>query len=305
MSHLTRAISRSWDILRSRPAAIIVAVMMMAVAGVSSSAVAQQAEANPGQWVDVDHAADAQPGQMVGENADGEPSAESPSEVVRSLGVPASVIGIAMLSLIPLAVVTMTSFTRILIVLSLLRQGLGGAALPPTSVLMGLSLALSAVVMAPTGQRIYDDAWGPYRSGELTEAAAWDQGKQPIRDFMFDQIDRAENWDSVYLLLSYRGVDTSEPSTLQRADVDMVTLVPAFVLSELKVAFAIGFRLYLPLLVIDLVVASALSSMGMLMLPPVMVSLPFKLLLFVLVDGWHLVAGQLLGSFAMAVPGGG
>ena len=277
------------------------AVMLLVSAG---PAHAQQAEANPTGWVDVQDAPAAASGVMIdaqsGQELSQQQPPSQPTEVVKSMGLPASVIGIALLSLVPLAVVTMTSFTRILIVLALLRQGLGGAALPPTSVLMGLSLALSAVVMAPTGQRIYEAAWLPHQSGQISDEVAWELGKQPLRDFMFDQIDRAQNWDSVYMLLNARGIDTSEPDQLQRADVDMVTLVPAFVLSELKVAFAIGFRLYLPLLVIDLVVASALASMGMLMLPPVMVSLPFKLLLFVLVDGWHLVAGQLLGSFTIA-----
>ena len=122
-----------------------------------------------------------------------------------------------------------------------------------------------------------------------------------MRDFMFDQIEYSDNWQDVYMVLNYRGIDTSSPDQLTRGDVDMLTLVPAFVLSELKVAFLMGFRLYLPFLIIDMVVASVLISMGMLMLPPVLISLPFKLLLFVLVDGWRLVAGNLLSSFA--VPG--
>lgn len=299
MSNFAKHLEDCRSFARIAAAVLVGAFVLFAFA---ESAYAQQAEANPAGWVDVDDAQSTDAGVMV--DADGQAvdadAPKQPVEIIESLGVPASIVGIALLSLVPLAVVTMTSFTRILIVLSLLRQGLGGAALPPTSVLMGLSLALSAVVMAPTGQRIYETAWQPHQSGEISEEVAWELGKQPIRDFMFDQIDRAQNWDSVYMLLDARGIDTSEPSTLQRADVDMVTLVPAFVLSELKVAFAIGFKLYLPLLVIDLVVASALASMGMLMLPPVMVSLPFKLMLFVLVDGWHLVAGQLLGSFAIS-----
>ncbi len=125
-----------------------------------------------------------------------------------------------------------------------------------------------------------------------------DRAKQPLRDFMFTQIDAADNWSGVYMMLSYRGVDTSEPQNLRRADVDMLSLIPAFVISELKIAFLMGFRIYLPFLVIDVVIASMLISMGMLMLPPVLISLPFKILLFVLVDGWQLVAGTLLGSVA-------
>ena len=114
---------------------------------------------------------------------------------------------------------------------------------------------------------------------------------------MFSQIEAADNWSGVYMMLSYRGIDTSDPQSLTRADVDMVTLIPAFVISELKIAFLMGFRIYLPFLVIDMVIASMLISMGMLMLPPVLISLPFKLLLFVLVDGWQLVVGSLLNSF--------
>ena len=115
---------------------------------------------------------------------------------------------------------------------------------------------------------------------------------------MFAQLESTGNWSGVYMMLNYRGVDTSDPTRLTRADVDMLTLIPAYVLSELKVAFLIGFRVYLPFLVIDMVIASMLISMGMLMLPPVLISLPFKLLLFVLVDGWQLVAGSLLSSVA-------
>jgi flagellar biosynthetic protein FliP len=115
---------------------------------------------------------------------------------------------------------------------------------------------------------------------------------------MFAQLDATGNWSGVFMMLNYRGVDTSDPSKLSRADVDMLTLIPAYILSELKVAFLMGFRIYLPFLVIDMVIASMLISMGMLMLPPVLISLPFKLLLFVLVDGWQLIAGSLMTGFA-------
>ena len=119
---------------------------------------------------------------------------------------------------------------------------------------------------------------------------------------MFNQIEKAGNWGDLYMVLNYRGVDTSDPTKLARQDVDMVALIPAFILSELKTAFVIGFRIYLPFLVIDMVVSSLLISMGMMMLPPVLISLPFKLLLFVLVDGWRLVVGNLLDSFTI-LPG--
>lgn len=220
----------------------------------------------------------------------------------RGLSGPLSVIILlTVLSIAPALLVLTTSFTRIVVVLALLRQAIGTQSLPPSQVIVGLSLFITFLVMAPTFERINREALTPMNEGTIDQMEAWSRAKQPMRDFMFDQIEHSGNWADVYMLLKYRGVDLSEPEKLTRADVDMITLVPAFVLSELKVAFMIGFRLYLPFLIIDMVVASVLISMGMLMLPPVLISLPFKLLLFVLVDGWQLVVGNLLNSFA--VPG--
>ena len=205
---------------------------------------------------------------------------------------------LTVLSLAPAILVMCTSFTRIIVVLALLRQAIGLQQLPPSQVVTGLALLMTFMVMAPTVREVNTRALQPYQAGELSQIQAWEEVKAPLRAFMFDQIEYAGNWDSVYMLLQYQGVDTSDPSQLTRADVDMLTLVPSFVLSELKIAFLMGFRLYLPFLVIDMVISSVLISMGMLMLPPVFISLPFKLLLFVLVDGWRLVAGSLLESFA-------
>lgn len=203
------------------------------------------------------------------------------------------------LSLVPSILILCTCFTRIVIVLSMLRQALGTQGLPPSQVIVGLSLMLTMVIMTPTVKRMYDEGIRPYADGEQTDyMLAWDRTKQPLRDFMFAQIESTGNWSGVYMMMNYRGMDTSDPGALTRADVDMVTLVPAYILSELKVAFLIGFRVYLPFLVIDMVIASMLISMGMLMLPPVLISLPFKLLLFVLVDGWQLVVGSLMTSVA-------
>jgi flagellar biosynthetic protein FliP len=191
-----------------------------------------------------------------------------------------------------------TSFVRILVVLGLLRQALGTQGLPPPQVLTGLALFMTLLVMAPTFERVYTEALAPYDRGEIRDyGTLWDRAKQPLRDFMFDQIEATGNWSSLYMVLNYRGVDTSEPGRLTRADVDMVALVPAYMLSELKTAFLMGFRVYLPFLVIDMVISALLISMSMMMLPPVLISLPFKLLLFVLVDGWQLVVGGLMGSF--------
>ncbi len=208
---------------------------------------------------------------------------------------------LTVMSLAPAILVMCTSFTRIIVVLALLRQAIGTQALPPSQVLVGLSLFMTVLVMMPTFEQINERALQPLQAGQIDQVEAWSRAKQPLRDFMFDQIDYAGNWDGVYMFMEYRGQDTSNPEQLRRSDVDMITLVPAFILSELKVAFLMGFRLYLPFLVIDMVVSSVLISMGMLMLPPIFISLPFKLLLFVLVDGWRLVAGSLLDSFA--VPG--
>ena len=211
---------------------------------------------------------------------------------------------LTVLSLAPAVLVLCTCFTRIVVVLGLLRQAMGTAALPPTQVITGLALLLTFMVMAPAFKRVQVEALTPYQAGEITQLQAWERAKQPLRDFMFDQIDHAGNWDGVYMMLEYQGMDLTDdgtpPEELTRADVDMLALVPAFVLSELKIAFLMGFRLYLPFLIIDMVISSILISMGMMMLPPVLISLPFKLLLFVLVDGWQLVVGGLLESFKVA-----
>ncbi len=206
---------------------------------------------------------------------------------------------LTVISLAPSIILMMTCFARILIVLGILKQALGTATVPPPQIITALALFTTLVVMAPTLDRINDEAIEPWRRGEIRDYdQLWSKARQPMRDFMFDQIDASGNWSSVYMILSRRGVDVSEPERLTREDVDMLTLVPAYMLSELKVAFLLGFKVYLPFLVIDMVVSTMLISMGMMMLPPVMVSLPFKILLFVLVDGWTLVVAGLMRSVA-------
>jgi flagellar biosynthetic protein FliP len=205
---------------------------------------------------------------------------------------------LTVISLAPSLMLMTTCFMRILIVLGLLRQAIGTQSVPPPQVITGLAMFMTLLVMAPTVDRINKEAITPYRTGQITNYdELWNKGKQPVRDFMFAQIEATGNWSSVYTLLEYRGIDTSEPEKLTRADVDMITLVPAYMLSELKVAFLMGFKIYLPFLVIDMVISTMLISMSMMMLPPVLISLPFKLLLFVLVDGWALVVNGLLHSF--------
>ena len=205
---------------------------------------------------------------------------------------------LTVLTIAPAIMIMCTSFVRIIIVLGLLKQALGTQSLPPSQVILGLSLFMTFFVMGPTFQRVHQEAILPYERGEITsQLEMWERAKAPVRDFMFDQIEATGNWSSVYMMLNYKGVDTSRPELLTRADVDTLSLIPAFMLSELKTAFMMGFRVYLPFLVIDMVISSLLISMSMMMLPPVLISLPFKLLLFVLVDGWQLVVGSLMTSF--------
>ncbi len=233
----------------------------------------------------------------VGQSVDGAGGRASSPDQGLSTGINILVV-LTIVSLAPSIMLMCTCFVRILIVLGLVKQALGTQTLPPPQVIVGLSLFMTILVMAPTFDRINAEAITPYRAGQIRDYdELWAKAKQPVRDFMFDQIEATGNWSSVYMILNYRGVDTSDPSKLSSADVDMVSLVPAYMLSELRTAFLIGFKVYLPFLVIDMVISSLLISMGMMMLPPVVISLPFKLLLFVLVDGWTLVVGSLMESF--------
>ncbi len=207
---------------------------------------------------------------------------------------------LTVITLVPSIMLMTTSFIRIIIVLGLLKQAMGTQTVPPGQVILALSLFLTLFIMTPTIGRIYDEAIVPYEQGEITDyEQMWEAGARPLRDFMFDQIEATGNWSSLLTIMEYRGYDVSDPSKLTRADVGMAELVPAYMLSELKVAFLMGFRIYLPFLVIDMVIASVLISMSMMMLPPVLISLPFKLLLFVMADGWQLLAGSLLESFVL------
>jgi flagellar biosynthetic protein FliP len=247
--------------------------------------------------------ADLNPLAMIGRAADALPGAPSRGAGGGfSTGVSIMLV-LTVIALVPSIMLMTTCFVRMLIVLSMLRQALGTQSLPPSQVIIALTLFMTFVVMAPTVDRIRDEAVVPWQQGRITDYdELWDRARQPLRDFMFAQIDATGNWSSVYMMLNYRGIDTSDPARLTRADVDMVSLVPAYMLSELKVAFLMGFRIYLPFLVIDMVVASLLISMSMMMLPPVLISLPFKILLFVLVDGWTLVVGSLMTSFSVPEP---
>jgi flagellar biosynthesis protein FliP len=201
---------------------------------------------------------------------------------------------LTVLSLAPAIMIMMTSFTRIIIVLSLLRQALGTAQLPPNQVLIGLAMFMTFLVMGPTLNDLNSAALRPYLEGTLSQQDALERAQVPLRQFMIRQIEAAGNDEDV--LLFHRFTGKSEPTTW--GEVGTMTLIPAFMLSELKTAFLMGFMIYLPFLVIDMVISAVLISMGMMMLPPVLISLPFKLLLFVLVDGWRLITSNLMGSFA-------
>ncbi len=206
---------------------------------------------------------------------------------------------LTVLSLAPAIFILTTSFTRIVVVLALLRQALGAQQLPPGQVLVGLSLLLTALVMAPTWKNINEAALQPYLDGRITQPEALGQTGQALRGFMIRQIERMGNEDDVYMFWEYqRGKPIEQDEQPTWSQVPTLAMVPAFVLSELKTAFVIGFRIYIPFLIIDMVISTVLVSMGMLMLPPVLISMPFKLLLFVLSDGWRLVAGTVLDSFA-------
>jgi flagellar biosynthetic protein FliP len=196
------------------------------------------------------------------------------------------------LSLAPSIVIMTTSFVRIIVVLSLLRTALGMQQSPPNAVLVSLALFLSAIVMAPTWQDAYDSGIRPLLDQQMELPQAFDAASEPVKTFMLAQVDRDD------LALFVRLSNLEAPTTA--ADLPLRVVTPAFMISELKRAFEIGFLLFVPFLVIDLVVASVLMSMGMMMLPPVVISLPFKLIFFVLVDGWRLVAGSLVESFQRA-----
>ena len=215
---------------------------------------------------------------------------------------------LTVISIAPAILLMTTSFIRIVVVLGLLRQALGTQQLPPSQVITAIALFMTLAIMTPVWQEVYNESIQPYTDGQITLDQAWNAGVAPVRRFMANQISRTKNDDDVHMFLRYMPHE-ADPVTGEapeyvyygatdgKRDVPLQALVPAFMLSELKTAFLIGFQIYLPFVILDIVVASVTISMGMLMLPPVLISLPFKLLLFVLVDGWHLVVGMLMESF--------
>jgi len=196
---------------------------------------------------------------------------------------------ITILSIAPTILIMLTSFTRMVVVFSFLRHAMGTQQMPPNQVIVSLALFLTFFVMTPVWKEINQSALQPFLAKELSYEAALDRAGEPLKEFMLKQTREKD------LALLMKVAQTQKPQSI--ADVELLTLIPAFVMSELRMAFQIGFLVYVPFLILDMVVACVLLSMGMMMLPPIMISLPFKLLLFVLVDGWYLIVGSLIRSF--------
>ena len=269
----TKARSPAWITARRRRHAASVSLGVALVCGAIQPAAAQESatsEASPSQVADRIHIPDI---------SHWLPKATSRESLTSTLQI---FVLLTVLTVLPSIVLMMTCFVRMLIVLVLLRQALGTQSLPPSQVLIGLALFMTLLVMAPTWERVREQAGDPYLQGELPQLEALSVAAGELRHFMFNQIEAAGNEQDVYLMYEYaaqRAVGDNERIT--RKEVPMTALIPAYLLSELKAAFVLGFRIYLPFLVIDMVIATVLVSMGMMMLPPVLISLPFKLLLFV------------------------
>ncbi|WP_231638429.1 flagellar type III secretion system pore protein FliP [Rubeoparvulum massiliense] len=214
-------------------------------------------------------------------------TSDKPGDVAVTLQI---ILLITILSIAPAILIMMTSFTRIVIVLGFVRTALATQQMPPNQVIIGLALFMTFFIMAPTFGEINDQALQPYLDGEITQTEAFDNAVQPMKQFMAKQTREKD----LALFMNYAGQE--KPNSI--SEIPLTSLIPAFAISELKTAFQMGFLIFIPFLIIDMVVASILMAMGMMMLPPVMISLPFKILLFILVDGWYLVVQSLLFSFS-------
>jgi flagellar biosynthesis protein FliP len=214
--------------------------------------------------------------------------AKNPNDVAVTLQIIAL---LTILSLAPAILITMTSFTRIIVILNFLRQAIGTQSMPPTPLITGLSLFLTFFIMAPVFETINTNALQPYMKEQISSKQAFDEAIRPIQKFMLNQTRQKD----IGLFVKVAKLDKPKNAS----EIPIRVLIPAFIISELRISFQIGFILYLPFLMIDMIVASVLMSMGMLMLPPVMISLPFKILLFVLVDGWYLIVESIIAGFKM------
>jgi len=215
-------------------------------------------------------------------------TASTPEEVAVVLEIIAL---LTVLALAPAILILMTPFTRLVVVFHFLRQAMGTQSSPPNQVIIGLALFMTFFIIKPVALEVYEQSLNPYLERQINFDTAFEKAQDPIRKFLLLNTREGD------IALFVKGADIDKPET--RDNVSLLVLIPAYVISELKTAFIIGFVLYIPFLVIDMVVASVLLAMGMMMLPPVMISLPFKLMLFVLVDGWHLITSSLLKSFGV------
>lgn len=322
MADVFRAAPRRFQALRRAAAGAAFAVVALGLlVGRSPAQNRPASHSAPNRPVDVRQFA-AQPPQELGEPLEGRPpfgavppdgaDAAPPTrgldlnELVSPGGLPATLRIMALLTVLSLApsiLMMTTCFIRFVIVLALLRQALGTQQLPPNQVIVSLCLFLTFAVMAPVWQQSYDEGIRPYTQpapGQpvLTLEDAFRNTVRPLRTFMLEQIEMTGNTDGIFLLLEYQqpASDPAKFNEIHYDDIPLSVLLPAYVLSELKTAFVIGFQIYLPFVIIDMVISSVLISMGMMMLPPVLISLPFKLLLFVLIDGWFLTVGMLIES---------
>lgn len=218
-------------------------------------------------------------------NIDG---ATSPLEVTSSIQI---LLIITVLSLAPSIIIMMTSFTRIVVVFYFLRAALGTQQTPPNQALIGLALFMTLFLMMPIFTSIKTTAWDPYKAGVITEEVAFDNATKPLKEFMLNQVYEED-------LALFANMSNAEPVE-EYIDLPLTVVIPSFIIGELKRGFMIGFLIYIPFIVIDMVVASVLMAMGMMMLPPASISLPFKILLFIMVDGWHLICSELVSSFRM------
>ncbi|MCQ2910592.1 MAG: flagellar type III secretion system pore protein FliP [Clostridia bacterium] len=218
-------------------------------------------------------------------NIDG---ATSPLEVTSSIQI---LLIITVLSLAPSIIIMMTSFTRIVVVFYFLRAALGTQQTPPNQALIGLALFMTLFLMMPIFTSIKTTAWDPYKAGAITEEVAFDNATKPLKEFMLNQVYEED-------LALFANMSNAEPVE-EYIDLPLTVVIPSFIIGELKRGFMIGFLIYIPFIVIDMVVASVLMAMGMMMLPPASISLPFKILLFIMVDGWHLICSELVSSFRM------
>lgn len=217
-------------------------------------------------------------------------TSEDGQDVVSSIQI---LVILTIISLAPSILIMMTSFTRILVVLHFVRSALSTQQTPPNQLLVGLALFLTLFIMSPIISQVNEDALQPYAAGEIDQADALERGLKPIRTFMLEQLDYEKGQSDLALFMDIARLEAV--TTVEEIPTEVI--IPAFIISELRMAFIIGFLIYIPFIVIDMVVASTLMSMGMMMLPPVMISMPFKLLLFIMADGWNLIIRELVGTF--------